>query len=1340
MDVRKRRGGATARRRPSPAACARPGLVRALFVTCVLLVACGSAAIVSPGAQDARPADDIGGTIRGRVIGAGDRPLSGVRVVVTTTGFSETTLTRDDGSFEVRVSKAGSYAIRLDAPGYRPARATARIDQPLQIVDPVIRLVPASLRVRVFSAGGNQGLGGVSIVVTAHDGGESFTGTTDGSGDCYFGAMRPGWYAIKATLVGYEPGTDDVLIASSSEITMTSIALSKGSSIPVARSRQRYGAPKLPSDEVRQIAQDDRGFVWFATEGGVARFDGANFDSSASQGSELAPFEGVSVRTVSSAGGALWFGTADGLWSTRSGVPARVPSFAGQQVNAVRADSAGTVWVASTGGLFREGPEGFTRVAQGEVTSISVDPADGGLWFATAATGGAARLQGDRLVAEPSAVPELLDGHAVTAVSRLGASGGGDLLLGTTGGAYRVQSGRPQPFLRDVMVGTVTAITGDARGNVWFGTDKGALVYDTRRQASSLEFVGERINGLTTDREGNLWFATDKGAIRRDLYSFVPIRTSDGLINNSVTWVYPDNAGDETSQVWLVTSGGVQIYSSSATFREFTIPDADAHVSHVVRDRAGTLWIASSNGTFRMAGAITERVGEQPSTWVVETADGTMYAATSRGVERFSGTAFEPVADLAAFAPTRLFSVGEALWLASDDGAIRYVPGRRTVESIDVSRGVQGEAVRWIATDREGRIWLATDFGAEVLDGATLTKIDGNLGVNSGSDARTLMLDADGFMWIGSADGSVRKVAFYDGGVVETVFTADQGIPGSIISAIAQDALGTVWIATDGGLSQHQPSRTPPTLLPRIEVDGRAFSEGGTVPAGQHTIRFLFHGVTMLGDARYLYRLDDEGPWQQLPPRQELEREVSFTDLAAGDHTFQIRALNRDLYGIGGEPVVMRLRIDVPIWRKWWFWGLGALGLVVAGAGAGVFYRLRSREFVLPPELRTYVPIEPNPFIVGNPIRQEAMFFGREDDFRYVRTKLEGAAGGCVVVLCGERRTGKSSILYQILNGRLGERFIPVFVDLQEMVVSNDREFFRRVARIVAEAVHLDREYVDSFRIDGDGVNPYHQFVDFLDDVLARIEDRVLLVLIDEYELLESKVDEGRLNSEIFLFLAGLMDNKERLSFVFTGSRRLEERDRRYWRELLRRSQFRKIAFLSENDARRLITEPVAGRVVYGRSVVDRVVRLTAGQPFYTQVICQNIVDFLNEHQKNAITMRELDTVVDEIIDHPLPQMIYFWDALSADEKVVLSLLALRLDAAFEKNWATASDIAAIIERERAPVDLSENTIHLTLEELFRTDVLEKNPFEAYRFRIDLLRLWIRRSHSIWEVIKGNQQ
>jgi hypothetical protein len=267
-----------------------------------------------------------------------------------------------------------------------------------------------------------------------------------------------------------------------------------------------------------------------------------------------------------------------------------------------------------------------------------------------------------------------------------------------------------------------------------------------------------------------------------------------------------------------------------------------------------------------------------------------------------------------------------------------------------------------------------------------------------------------------------------------------------------------------------------------------------------------------------------------------------------------------------------------------------------------------------------------------------------------------------------------------------------------------------------------------------DGRNPYPLFLDFLDEALGSIGDRTLLILMDEYELLEGKVDEGKLSNELFTFLAGLMDNKERLALIFTGSRRLEERDRKYWRELLRRSLFRKVGFLSEKDTVRLITEPVQGRVVYGRGVIDVIHRLTAGQPFYTQVMCQNVVDYMNEHKQNWLTLADLKPVITDIVDNPLPQMIYAWDGLSDDEKLGLSLLGETL--ADGAAYATAQELRASVKANDYPVNLSENTIRLTLEEMFRRELLEKDSVERFRFKIDLLRLWIRRSHSIWQVVK----
>lgn len=70
-----------------------------------------------------------------------------------------------------------------------------------------------------------------------------------------------------------------------------------------------------------------------------------------------------------------------------------------------------------------------------------------------------------------------------------------------------------------------------------------------------------------------------------------------------------------------------------------------------------------------------------------------------------------------------------------------------------------------------------------------------------------------------------------------------------------------------------------------------------------------------------------------------------------------------------------------------------------------------------------FTPIDPNPYIVGNPVRGRDMFFGREAEFNLIRKRFEHSEHGGLLVFCGERRSGKTSILFQILDHRLGPDF-----------------------------------------------------------------------------------------------------------------------------------------------------------------------------------------------------------------------------------------------------------------------------------------------------------------------------
>jgi AAA+ ATPase superfamily predicted ATPase len=393
----------------------------------------------------------------------------------------------------------------------------------------------------------------------------------------------------------------------------------------------------------------------------------------------------------------------------------------------------------------------------------------------------------------------------------------------------------------------------------------------------------------------------------------------------------------------------------------------------------------------------------------------------------------------------------------------------------------------------------------------------------------------------------------------------------------------------------------------------------------------------------------------------------------------------------------------------------------------------RQRRRPRPAEI--FSPIT-NPYIVGNPISSAEMFFGRDDDFQFARLKLTSERAGIVLVFCGERRSGKTSILFQILNGRMGAEFLPVLVDMQYFAaISRDHDFYESVVKEIVHAAYPEdeqRERLKRFDLPTDSAAASFERV--LDDALQAHPERTFLFLFDEYEILETKIDRGELSPMVIPYLAGLLERKRRISFIFTGSRNLEERPAAHWRLMLGKSQYRKISYLTRRDAERLITQPVAGRVRYDAGTVDMIVRLTCGQPFYTQVMCQNLVDYLNEAQRHSVSPADVAAIVDAIVDNPLPQMIYFWDSLPADQKVGLSLLAESL--VDEHAWGTADGALADARARRVPISVSLDVVEGAFERLFEKEWLAKSAERTFRFRIDLLRHWIRRTHSIWQVLK----
>jgi len=386
------------------------------------------------------------------------------------------------------------------------------------------------------------------------------------------------------------------------------------------------------------------------------------------------------------------------------------------------------------------------------------------------------------------------------------------------------------------------------------------------------------------------------------------------------------------------------------------------------------------------------------------------------------------------------------------------------------------------------------------------------------------------------------------------------------------------------------------------------------------------------------------------------------------------------------------------------------------------------------PATSEFVPISPNPFIVGNPVRDPSMFFGRETEFTLVAKRFGQSNGGCLMVFCGERRSGKTSILLQIQQGRLGPDYVPVLIDMQAMAVEGEIEFLSRIAMEVIKQLGEGGRGMAPPDFEA-ASKPSAAFLKFIDSVLDRHPNRKLVLLFDEYELLEDKIDGGALTQDVLLILSSMMESSD-VFLVFTGSQHLDERRRDYWRILHKAHEYRHISYLQRDDALRLIREPLAGRATYEGKVVDRIFELTAGHPFYTQAICRNLVDAMNDDRTVVATEQMLEAVVEHIVNYPFPQMTFLWETLEADQRLTLALLAQSLDG--EGSFATVGDLRRTIREGGYPLPLGKSAIATALEALFRQEFLAKNDdrHSGYGFRMDLWRQWVRRMHSVWQVMR----
>jgi hypothetical protein len=253
----------------------------------------------------------------------------------------------------------------------------------------------------------------------------------------------------------------------------------------------------------------------------------------------------------------------------------------------------------------------------------------------------------------------------------------------------------------------------------------------------------------------------------------------------------------------------------------------------------------------------------------------------------------------------------------------------------------------------------------------------------------------------------------------------------------------------------------------------------------------------------------------------------------------------------------------------------------------------------------------------GQPV-EGAAFTGRSEILAQIETIWTNPGALPPLFLYGHRRMGKSSILRN-LNLRRDPKTVLVLLDMQYSGgVDNTEQFHYEIAleifkkaRLVGWLERQDAPIETAYSSPGLARRALNSLFSRLEE--KRDEQRIILV-IDEFELIEKRIEEGRIQPDILEYLRSLTQRFNWLALIFGGLLTIEEMGRDYQNAFYGSSQNIRVSYLSRAETEKLICQPDPEFLLeYEPDLIDELYHLTNGQPFLLQRLCWELVNKWNE-------------------------------------------------------------------------------------------------------------------------------
>jgi ligand-binding sensor domain-containing protein/two-component sensor histidine kinase len=684
----------------------------------------------------------------------------------------------------------------------------------------------------------------------------------------------------------------------------------------------------LPQNSVHSIAQTPDGYIWAATEAGLARFDGARFDVfNKTTESALTSDDLCCLLTDGSNG--LWIGTSDGLLHLDRGKFVRYTEANGlpsSQIVGLTDGPDGLRVVTSVGAArWSEHDARFLQAATSAAAGIDIASTDasrtGEQWTWTA---NAVEVQRGTARQTWRVGRELPQGRVLTVhVDRDGLA-----WVGMTSGLVVVDNTKQTMTPVAAFAGmSILCIFQDKEGSYWVGTESSGLHILRRRRFRSIPaLIGKAVTSVAQSKDANTWIGTRDDGVYHLKNGTLHQRISGAALTSDVILCL-QAAVD--GGVWAGTPDGLNQIDQQGTVRRFTSANGlpDDYIRSLIAAPDGSVWVGTRHGLVHMGG------GHGETLTTLNGLGGDLIGAMLLEVPQASRS-------------------GSGLWVATS-GGLSYIAPDGKITNFTVRDGLTMPIVTSLSQDGTGRLWIATDDGTfETFDGRRFHSVFALPGSRGPNSVQAIAIDASQSLWVRLERGILR----IDSSHLRECLSASSCNPAddAIVHYGAADGVGNdeavprataipwlaaggeLWFPTRSGVAiadTHERATDatgPPIAIQRLLVGDASvnIADGiARIPFGRErlTMEFAALGFIAPSEVHYRYRLQGfDKEWQQAGNR----RSVTYTNLAPGVYTFAVQARNNEgAWSVEGAK--LEFRIVPPIYRRWWFLVLAALAALV---------------------------------------------------------------------------------------------------------------------------------------------------------------------------------------------------------------------------------------------------------------------------------------------------------------------------------------------------------------------------------------------------------------------------